>query len=81
MSDCERLNGLWEGIPGSPKHSEEAVGKAQRTENAIGSSRQGFMCHVIVESLATLTSAVAWKIATEPHELYDLAKEISRQNI
>lgn len=59
MSDCEKLNDLWEMIHGSPKHYEEVVCKAQRTENGIGSSRQGFMCHVIVESLATLTSAVA----------------------
>lgn len=43
-------------------------------ENVIGS------CHVVVKSLAILSSVVTWKIEKTPKQMNDLSKEIFRNS-
>lgn len=42
-------------------------------------SREKQLHYAVTESLATLLPAITWKIENVPHELGDLAKEISKQ--
>lgn len=52
-------------------------GLKESRENMIGSQRKGNPTYVVVESLATLSPVVIWKIGNVPNKLDALSKEIS----
>lgn len=52
--------------------------KGLKWKNLIKNWRKGDLCNVVEQSLSTMSSTVMWKVEYVPHELGDLAKEISK---